>query len=190
MKTLHNIMHAKLMVRVETLRGIFDKSEIFFVFKWKFFITSSNMYLNICEKSLTNVFIFCFKENWEKVPFLKVLDKETPLRESSYVTVGLFRFFGQFFWRIIKKSILKFPLHIFILRPENVSITMHKTISKFRPEIHSDSTPSWKLHSRRITISFTHSKNYLEQNFKPEKRKIEHLWYYKMMICVHFVCED
>ena len=37
------------------------------------------MYLNICEKSLTSVFIFCFKENWEKVPFLKVLDKETPL---------------------------------------------------------------------------------------------------------------
>ena len=37
------------------------------------------MYLNICEKSLTSVFIFGFKENWEKVPFLKILDKETPL---------------------------------------------------------------------------------------------------------------
>ena len=36
------------------------------------------MYLNICEKSLTNVFIFYFKEKWKKVPFLKVLDKETP----------------------------------------------------------------------------------------------------------------
>ena len=39
------------------------------------------MYLNICEKSLTSVFIFCFKENWEKVPFLKVLDKKTPLNK-------------------------------------------------------------------------------------------------------------
>ena len=57
MKTLDNIMHAKL----------------------NFFLTSLNMYLNICEKSLTSVFIFCFEENWEKVPFLKVLDKETPL---------------------------------------------------------------------------------------------------------------
>ena len=38
------------------------------------------MYLNICEKSLTSVFIFCYKENWEKVPFFKVLDKETLLR--------------------------------------------------------------------------------------------------------------
>ena len=38
------------------------------------------MYLNICEKCLTSVFIFCFKENWEKVPFFKVLDKETPLK--------------------------------------------------------------------------------------------------------------
>ena len=47
------------------------------------------MYLNICEKSLTSVFIFCFKENWEKVPFLKVLDKETPLRGfSSYFEFG------------------------------------------------------------------------------------------------------
>ena len=27
MKTLDNIMHAKLIVRGETLRGIFDKSE-------------------------------------------------------------------------------------------------------------------------------------------------------------------
>ena len=52
----------------------------FFLFSNEnFFLTSSNMYLNICEKSLTSVFIFCFKENWEKVPFLKVLDKETPL---------------------------------------------------------------------------------------------------------------
>ena len=41
------------------------------------------MYLNICKKSLTSVFIFCFKENWEKVPFLKVLDKETPLNVIS-----------------------------------------------------------------------------------------------------------
>ena len=39
------------------------------------------MYLNICKKSLTSVFIFCFKENCEKVPFFKVLDKETPLSE-------------------------------------------------------------------------------------------------------------
>ena len=55
--------------------------------KWfsngNFFLTSSNIYLNIYEKSLTSVFIFCFKENWEKVPFLKVLDKETPLIKSD-----------------------------------------------------------------------------------------------------------
>ena len=79
MKTLDNIMHAKLIVRGETLRGIFDKSEIFSFFQMKFFfLTSSNMYLNICEKSLTSVFIFCFKKNWKKVPFLKVLDKRRP----------------------------------------------------------------------------------------------------------------
>ena len=82
MKNLDNIMHAKLIVRGETLRGIFDKSEIFSCFQMKiFFLTSSNMYLNICEKSLTSVFIFCFKENWEKVPFFKVLDKVVPSRK-------------------------------------------------------------------------------------------------------------
>ena len=43
------------------------------------------MYLNKCEKSLTSGFIFCFKENWEKVPFLKVLDKETPLIDGEGV---------------------------------------------------------------------------------------------------------
>ena len=86
MKTLDNIMHAKLIVRGETLRGIFDKSEIFSCFSNEnFFLTCSNMYLNICEKSLISVFIFCFKENWEKVPFLKVLDKETPLRKPNSV---------------------------------------------------------------------------------------------------------
>ena len=80
MKNLDNIMHVKLIVRGETLRGIFDKSEIFSCFQMKFFfLTSTNMYPNMCEKSLSSVFIFCFKENWEKVPFFKVLDKETPL---------------------------------------------------------------------------------------------------------------
>ena len=43
------------------------------------------MYLNICEKSLTSVSIFCFKENCENVPFFKVLDKETPLRRKCDV---------------------------------------------------------------------------------------------------------
>ena len=81
MKTLDNVVDAKLIVRGETLRGIFDKSEIFSCFQMKiFFLTSPNMYLNICEKSLSSVFIFCFKENWEIVPFLKILDLETPLR--------------------------------------------------------------------------------------------------------------
>ena len=37
MKTLDNIMHTKLIVRGETLRGIFDKSEIFFCFQMKIF---------------------------------------------------------------------------------------------------------------------------------------------------------
>ena len=37
MKTLGNIMHAKLIVRCETLRGIFDKSEIFSCFQMNFF---------------------------------------------------------------------------------------------------------------------------------------------------------
>ena len=50
METLDNIMHAKLIVHGETLRGIFDKSEIFFLFSNEnFFLTSSNMYLNICK---------------------------------------------------------------------------------------------------------------------------------------------
>ena len=44
------------------------------------------MYLNICEKSLTSVFIFCVKENWEKVPFFKVLD-ETPLKGKVWIFV-------------------------------------------------------------------------------------------------------
>ena len=35
MKTLDNIMHAKLIVRGESLRGIFDKSEIFSCFQMK-----------------------------------------------------------------------------------------------------------------------------------------------------------
>ena len=30
---------------------------------------------------MVTVFIFCFKENWEKVTFFKVLDKETPLKD-------------------------------------------------------------------------------------------------------------
>ena len=34
------------------------------------------------RKIFDQFFIFCFKENWEKVPFLKVLDKETPLRRK------------------------------------------------------------------------------------------------------------
>ena len=51
------------------------------------------MYLNICEKSLTSVFIFCFKENWEEVPFFKVLDKETLLRGTTSLKFRKFRFF-------------------------------------------------------------------------------------------------
>ena len=37
MKTLVNIMHAILIVRGETLREIFDKSEIFSCFQMKIF---------------------------------------------------------------------------------------------------------------------------------------------------------
>ena len=37
MKTLDNIMHAKLIVRDKTLRGIFDKSEILSCLQMKIF---------------------------------------------------------------------------------------------------------------------------------------------------------
>ena len=43
----------------------------------------------MCEKSLTSVFIFCFKESWQKVPFLKVLDKEAPLK--IHKDAGIFK---------------------------------------------------------------------------------------------------
>ena len=48
----------------------------------KTIFTSSDMYLNICVKSLTCVFIFCLKKIRKKYLFL-VLDKETPLRNTN-----------------------------------------------------------------------------------------------------------
>ena len=50
----------------------------------KTIFTSSDMYLNICGKSLTCVFIFCLKKIRKKYLFL-VLDKETPLIKSENI---------------------------------------------------------------------------------------------------------
>ena len=71
MKTLDNIMHAKLIVRGETLRGIFDKSEIFSCFQMKFFFKKFKYVPKYMRKIFDQCFIFCFIENWEKVPFFE-----------------------------------------------------------------------------------------------------------------------
>ena len=56
MKTLDNIMHAKLFVRGETLRGIFDKSEIFSCFQMKFFFNK----FKYVPKYMRKIFDQCF----------------------------------------------------------------------------------------------------------------------------------
>ena len=49
----------------------------------KTIFTSSDMYLNICGKSLTCVFIFCLKRKLRKSTFFLVLDKKTPLMKLN-----------------------------------------------------------------------------------------------------------
>ena len=54
----------------------------------KTIFTSSDMYLNICGKWLTYVFIFCLKKIRKKYLFL-VLDKKTPLNEGLIRSHGI-----------------------------------------------------------------------------------------------------
>ena len=94
------------------------------------------MYLNICEKSLTSVFIFCFKENWEKVPFLKVLDKETPLKEAeavSYVSAECRKRWNGF---------KEFVLHRILYRSCWFLLTL---ICRHNCAISADNTMGWSI---------------------------------------------
>ena len=73
METLDNIMHANFThVRGETLRGIFDKSEIFSCFQMKFsFLTSSNMYQKYMRKIFDQCFYFLLQRKLGKSAFFE-----------------------------------------------------------------------------------------------------------------------
>ena len=69
MKTLDNIMHAKLIVRGETLCGIFDKSEIFSCFQMEFFFNKFKYVPKYMRKIFGHCFYFLLQRKLGKSDF-------------------------------------------------------------------------------------------------------------------------